>query len=62
MDNNELYLAQLQRRFGQYVENIKSLNSRLRNENIEIQELQQAVRMLDQAQDKLTRELRKNIK
>ena len=62
MDNNELYLAQLQRRFGQYVENIKSLNSRLRNENIEIQELQQAVRMFDQAQDKLTRELRKNIK
>lgn len=59
MENNQLYLMQLQRKLEQYIDNIKSLNSRLRNENVEIQEFQQAIRILDQAQEKLKIETRK---
>lgn len=62
MENNQLYLIQLQRRLAQSIEEIKSLNNRLRNEDIEIQELLQATRMLDEAQRKLTTELRKQSK
>lgn len=56
---NELYLEQLKRRLEQYIDNIKSLNSRLRNEDIEISELSQSIRLLDVAQTKLITELRK---
>lgn len=62
MENNQLYLIQLQRRLAQSIEEIKSLNNRLRNEDIEIQELLQATRMLDEAQRKLTTEIRKTTK
>ena len=56
---NELYLEQLKRRLEQYIDNIKSLNSRLRNEDIELSELSQSIRLLDFAQTKLITELRK---
>lgn len=59
MENNQLYLMQLARRTKQTIEEIKSLNNRLRTEDIDIAEMQNAIRLLDQAQNKIEREIRK---
>lgn len=58
MENNQLYLMQLSRRVKQTIEELKSLNNRLRNEDIDIQEMQQALRLLDQAQNRIEIEIR----
>lgn len=58
MENNQLYLMQLTRRTKQTIEELKSLNNRLRTENIDIPEMQQAFRLLEQAQAKIEREIR----
>ena len=47
MENNQLYLMQLTRRTKQTIDELKSLNNRLRNENIEIAEFQQIIRQID---------------
>lgn len=58
MENNQLYLMQLARRTKQTIEELKSLNNRLRTEDIDIAEMQNAIRLLDQAQNKIEREIR----
>jgi hypothetical protein len=62
MENNQLYLIQLTRRLKQNIEELKSLNSRLRNENIEIQEFAQVLRQLDQIPQLVEQQIRKNQK
>lgn len=59
MENNQLYLIQLQRRLTQNIEELKSLNNRLRNENIENTELMQAIRLLDTANQDIKTQIRK---
>lgn len=59
MENNQLYLMQLARRTKQTIEELKSLNNRLRTEDIDIAEMQNAIRLLDQAETRLDQELRK---
>ena len=59
MENNQLYLMQLTRRTKQTIEELKSLNNRLRNENIEIPEFQQIVRQLDRLPQLIEKEIRK---
>ena len=59
MENNQLYLMQLTRRVKQTIEELKSLNNRLRTENIDIAEMQNAIRLLDQTTMRLDQELRK---
>lgn len=58
MENNQLYLMQLARRTKQMIEELKSLNNRLRTEDIDIVEMQNAIRLFDQAQTKIEREIR----
>lgn len=58
MENNQLYLMQLTRRTKQAIEELKSLNNRLRTEDIDIPEMQHAFRLLEQAQTKIEREIR----
>lgn len=60
MENNQLYLMQLTRRVKQTIEELKSLNNRLRTENIDIAEMQNAIRLLDQTTMRLDQELRRN--
>lgn len=61
MENNQLYLMQLSRRVKQTIEELKSLNNRLRTEDIDIAEMQNAIRLLDRAAIALDREVRENI-
>lgn len=58
MENNQLYLMQLERRVKQTIEELKSLNNRLRNEDIEIEEFQQVIRNLDRIPQLLDRKIR----
>lgn len=59
MENNQLYLIQLQRRLTQNIEELKSLNNRLRNENIENTDIMQAIRLLDTANQNIKTQIRK---
>lgn len=59
MENNQLYLIQLARRTKQTIEELKSLNNRLRTEDIDIPEMQNAIRLLDQTTMRLDQELRR---
>ena len=59
MENNQLYLMQLERRVKQTIEELKSLNNRLRAEDIDITEMQNAIRLLDQTTMRLDQELRR---
>ena len=59
MENNQLYLIQLQRRLTQNIEELKSLNNRLRNEKIENTDLMQAIRLLDSANQDIKTQIRK---
>ena len=58
MENNQLYLMQLTRRIKQSIEELKSLNNRLRNEDIEIEEFQQVIRSLDRIPQLVERKVR----
>lgn len=58
MENNQLYLMQLSRRVKQTIEEIKSLNNRLRNEEIEIEEFQQVIRKLDRVPQLIEKKIR----
>lgn len=58
MENNQLYLMQLTRRIKQSIEELKSLNNRLRNEDIEIEEFQQVIRSLDRLPQLVERKVR----
>ena len=59
MESNQLYLMQLTRRTKQTIDELKSLNNRLRNENIEIAEFQQIVRQLDRLPQLVEQAIRK---
>lgn len=59
MENNQLYLMQLARRTKQTIEELKSLNNRLRTEDIDIPEMQNAIRLLYQTTMRLDQELRR---
>ena len=61
MENNQLYLMQLTRRTKQTIDELKSLNNRLRNENIEIPEFQQIVRQLDRLPQLVEQAIRKQL-
>lgn len=58
MENNQLYLMQLGRRVKQTIEELKSLNNRLRIEDIEIEEVQQIIRDLDRIPQLIERKIR----
>lgn len=58
MENNQLYLMQLERRVKQTIEELKSLNNRLRAEDIEIEEFQQVIRNLDRIPQLIERKIR----
>lgn len=58
MENNQLYLMQLERRVKQTIEELKSLNNRLRIEDIEIEEVQQIIRDLDRIPQVLEKKIR----
>lgn len=58
MENNQLYLMQLARRVKQTIEELKSLNNRLRIEDIEIEEVQQIIRNLDRIPQILEKKIR----
>lgn len=58
MENNQLYLMQLERRVKQTIEELKSLNNRLRTEDIEIEEFQQVIRNLDRIPQIVERKVR----
>ena len=61
MENNQLYLMQLMRRTKQTIDELKSLNNRLRNEDIEIAEFQQAIRQLDRIPQLVEQAIRKQM-
>lgn len=58
MENNQLYLMQLERRVKQTIEELKSLNNRLRIEDIEIEEVQKIIRDLDRIPQVLEKKIR----
>lgn len=58
MENNQLYLMQLTRRTKQTIEELKSLNNRLRIEGIEVEEVQQVIRNLDKVPQLIERKIR----
>lgn len=58
MENNQLYLMQLTRRTKQMIEELKSLNNRLRIEGIEVEEVQQVIRNLDKVPQLIERKIR----
>lgn len=59
MGDNQLYLMQLTRRTRQTIEELKSLNNRLRNEDIEVAEFQQIIRQLDRIPQLVEQAIRK---
>lgn len=58
MENNQLYLMQLTRRTKQAIEELKSLNNRLRIEGVEVEEVQQVIRNLDKIPQLIERKIR----
>ena len=58
MENNQLYLMQLTRRTKQTIEELKSLNNRLRIEGVEVEEVQQVIRNLDKIPQLIERKIR----